>query len=782
MAVSLNWSDITLPDDPYLRSMLFGTRWDATTISYTFPADGSLYPASHPYLQGGGTYQVLSATMQRAVEGILLGSSALPGGPLSAVTPVAGFTLLQFSNANGEDGILRFGVTTAPPQIINTATGEFPGYATKYPEDANGRDGEVWFSVNQPYDAVALGNFGYQAGFIHEIGHALGLKHPFQEVEVNPTAMPAERDSGEFTVMTYRSYVGGSVEGGTLNEDFGFPQSWMMYDIAALQYLYGANYAFRDGDTTYSWSTTTGETFVDGVSQGTPGANRIFLTLWDGGGTDSYDLSNYATGLAVDLRPGAWSVLASEQLAKLDAYGPTPVFARGNVFNALLHGDDPRSLIENAIGGSGNDSIIGNIAANVLSGGAGDDRLAGREGDDTLDGGDGNDLAGYEAYSAFSATWTRDLVTGTVVMTTAAEGTDTLIGIEGFAFGSVLLGFDSASDRGTEAADRLSSAAEGGVLQGLGGDDSLFGQGGADIIGGGAGADSIMGGGAGDALFGDAGDDTLLGEDGGDMLAGGEGNDLIRDGDGQDSAEGGDGDDRLLAQRGDDILLGDAGNDTLFGGTGGDRLLGGAGKDMLLGAGGDDSLDGGADADYLNGGAENDTLLGGAGDDTLVGVEGSDSLSGDGGADMLWGGAGNDTLDGGAGNDRLWGEAGDDSLRGGAGNDIVWAGAGNDRLIGDAGEDTLHGGEGADIFQLDADIGTDWIMDFTPGTDQVSLIAWLITDFGMLLTNFAFQQDEGVLFTDGDGTGAVLAGVTLDQLRATDFLYYSLLGETAALI
>ena len=53
-------------------------------------------------------------------------------------------------------------------------------------------------------------------------------------------------------------------------------------------------------------------------------------------------------------------------------------------------------MIENATGGGGNDQLIGNSAANVLTGNDGNDDMLGRAGDDTLDGGAGNDAAYYD--------------------------------------------------------------------------------------------------------------------------------------------------------------------------------------------------------------------------------------------------------------------------------------------------------------------------------------------------------------------------------------------------
>jgi Ca2+-binding RTX toxin-like protein len=164
----------------------------------------------------------------------------------------------------------------------------------------------------------------------------------------------------------------------------------MMADIAALQYMYGADFATNAGATVYKWSPTTGDTRVNGTIAIDAGGAKIFATIWDGNGVDTYDLSAYTTSLKINLAPGGFSVFATAQLADLGG-GPNGGFARGNIFNALQFGSDARSLIENAIGGSAGDNIRGNAARNELSGKNGNDVLQGYDGQDILIGGLGKD-------------------------------------------------------------------------------------------------------------------------------------------------------------------------------------------------------------------------------------------------------------------------------------------------------------------------------------------------------------------------------------------------------
>ena len=279
------------------------------------------------------------------------------------------------------------------------------------------------------------GNYAYLT-MLHETGHALGLKHP-QDVKGSFGAMPLDHDSLEYSVMSYRSYIGASTTSGYTNGATSYPQTLMMYDIAAVQEMYGANYATNGGDTVYKWSATTGEMYVNGAGQGAPAGNKIFMTVWDGGGHDTYDFSNYTTNLKVDLSPGGWTTVSTVQLADLNgAYAPGTKLAAGNIANAMLYQENPASLIEDVIGGSGSDRIIGNIADNHLAGGLGNDYL---------DGGAGTDIAAYSGlrdnfvwvHNQDGSWMVTDLRSG------RPDGIDTLWNIELLQFGDTVVAIDS---------------------------------------------------------------------------------------------------------------------------------------------------------------------------------------------------------------------------------------------------------------------------------------------------------------------------------------------------
>ncbi|WP_407531067.1 M10 family metallopeptidase C-terminal domain-containing protein [Methylobacterium oryzisoli] len=336
---------------------------------------------------------------------------------MEEIAAVSGLAFTEIDETSTTHAAIRMANSTAP----STSYAWLPG--------SGSASGDAFFG-NVKASTPVPGTYAYHT-YLHEIGHTLGLKHGQDTGTFG--AISAPMDSMEFSVMTYRSYVSAPLNGYT-NEYAGYAQSLMMLDIAALQHLYRADYNTNSGDSVYSFDPATGEMSINGVSQGEVAGNRVFRTIWDGGGRDTYDFSNYDTDQSIELGAGSGSRTSTAQLANLGG-----TYARANVFNALLYNENLGSLIENAIGGSGNDAITGNQIANVLQGGNGDDTLDGGLGDDTIVGGAGvNALYGRAgddtAVFDFSLTEASVGLQNGVTAVSASHITALLSGFEHYAF------------------------------------------------------------------------------------------------------------------------------------------------------------------------------------------------------------------------------------------------------------------------------------------------------------------------------------------------------------
>ncbi|MBO9501384.1 M57 family metalloprotease, partial [Brevundimonas sp. A19_0] len=422
--------------------------------------------------------------------------------------------------------------------------------------------GDVWINNSLGYNSSPVLNaYGYQV-LTHEIGHAIGLSHPAAYNAGAGVSITYEahatyfEDSRQYSLMSYfrESYTGADFirwEGTT-----GFYQysaAPLMDDIAAAQRLYGANMTTRTGDTTYGFNSNAGQPWFTPDTNGT-----MIFAVWDAGGNDTFDFSGYSTNQLIDLRQGAFSNVGDYT---------------GNVSIAL------GAVIENAIGGSGNDQMRGNSGNNSLRGNAGNDQIDGGLGEDTVV------FSGNR--SQYTITWNGQI--GTVV---GPDGTDTITNVEYLQF-----------------ADQTIAATPSGGLVVAGDitDEIINGSGLADAIAGLGGNDTVNGLAGNDTLDGGYGNDTLNGGDGNDVLIGGLGNDTLNGGAGHDIAD-------YTTATGAIVLNGTsvsgaAGNDTLsgieevIGSTQGDVMTGTSGNDVLRGNGGADQIDGGAGDDFLYAGA-----------------------------------------------------------------------------------------------------------------------------------------------------------------------------------
>jgi Ca2+-binding RTX toxin-like protein len=164
------------------------------------------------------------------------------------------------------------------------------------------------------------------------------------------------------------------------------------------------------------------------------------------------------------------------------------------------------TVIEDAIGGVGNDTLIGNAAANDLDGGDGNDILTGHGGYDTLTGGNGIDTANYSGETAPVYVELDPAYAGFQYGITYGDGTyDQLYSIE--------------NANGGAGNDTLRGNAGSNVLNGNAGNDGIYGFGGNDTVNGGAGNDLIDGGDGNDWLDSSAGSDTAIGGNGNDTFS-----------------------------------------------------------------------------------------------------------------------------------------------------------------------------------------------------------------------------------------------------------------------
>lgn len=390
--------------DALLHSSWASAPGTAVSLSYSFltsaPADAS---ADDAY-----GFKAMTATQQAAVKVALDTWAAVAN--IQFIQVVAGGSIQVGTNNQGDTSS---GYAYLP-------SGHGPVYMYTNNQDA--------------FNATFVdGDFG-RSVLIHEFGHTLGLKHPGDYDatgnEVDGPFLPAATDTLDYTQMSYHNGAGFK-----LNGNYGVTP--MLYDIQAMQYLYGANMAYHTGADTYRF-----------VKDAAP------QCIWDAGGTDTLDFSACANATVINLNQGTFSSTAPGYHNISIAYNVT---------------------IERAVAGSGGSTIYGNDAGNVITGGIGNDIIDLGKGSDTVSGGGGSDTVIFNldlGSYGFSG--------GKAALTVTGEGTDILNNVSTLQFSdrAILLSNYVALNGGGGGNDAFAAATGSEIFSGGGGLDTVaYGQG-----------------------------------------------------------------------------------------------------------------------------------------------------------------------------------------------------------------------------------------------------------------------------------------------------------------
>ena len=360
---------------------------NSTVISYSFPGLGTTTPL-YSYEDDRGEISAIPFSSAQADD---------IRQAFKEISKFVNITFVEIEEDGSSAGTIRLAMNTITDEAGNYREGIA---ATADPPSEEPRGGDVFFNKQFTSGNFSTGlvqnsetGVGDVTVLYHEIFHALGMEHPVDNKE---TLFQESKNSREYTVMADEFSSENGADFNLNGNNYKVASTPMVYDIAPLQYLYGANMSHNASDTTYSYKPDT--PFIEAI--------------WDAGGTDTLDFSNFSKANTISLVDGEYSTIGFDvDWSMTDNLGIA--------FDAI---------IEDAIGGSGDDTIKGNDSSNSIEGGPGND---------VIDGGKGNDTAVYKGLSSEFIIKNNDDGTTSVedlAISELNEGSDSLTNIEYMKF------------------------------------------------------------------------------------------------------------------------------------------------------------------------------------------------------------------------------------------------------------------------------------------------------------------------------------------------------------
>lgn len=312
--------------------------WPSTNLTYHFATS---LPSGYAN-QWTGLYTATGSRLNYTAGAFEPWAADQRTDALRSLNELNSFTNLSFTQGSAGSATMSFGALSTNAYRTSAGSGGDGQAGTGYyPNDLQPYRGDVWLFGDINDSPTTVPATYWQQVIPHEIGHAMGLRHPH---EVGLSGLLSN-----YSVMSYTP---------TLQENL-FTREYQLYDIAALQYRYGFDAATGDGNQTYS---THDETLP-----GEATARARYYSIWDESGLDTLTAGNSGTSSAyIDLRPGHFSSVGANSGVTIQN-GSITDYGKQNVSIAF------GTIIDDAVGSANADVIIGNALSNVLQGGAGDD-------------------------------------------------------------------------------------------------------------------------------------------------------------------------------------------------------------------------------------------------------------------------------------------------------------------------------------------------------------------------------------------------------------------------